>query len=230
MKTEEAIEQFINKGGSIKSQEEIDYYYNDINLKNEFSIINDRDFIRKSISFIDNRMHLCGDRVTIKIAKSGSIYFIIKNQVARGMVRNILLEKLIEYKYNLSVEPIADMPMYWVYKANNDSKELLVWVDKKNGSYAMIYALDKGIEMLKNQQMTITYGKLKEQSYRKTGSKVYIKDKNEIYANNEPEEFEIRTNELEEMLNLVLSMKQRVISFEESELLKEIQSEIEMIV
>ena len=217
---------------SVKKEKNISLYYDIIDIEDEFGVIQNTSFIRDSITYIDGKIYMAGDRVIIKLSKKGSVYFLVKNQLIRGLVRNILLEKLVEFKYYMNQEPEFELPSYYVYKAYNDNKDLMVWISKRNNLYSMIYNYDDGSKLLKQQQKDITYNKLKEENKgdtRGVGSSVHISEPDEIYGKLEPEEFTIRTDELEEMLSLVLSMKQRKLSSEEIELLKEIKSELEII-
>ena len=217
---------------SVKSENSMTKYYDIVDVENEFGVIQNTEFIRNQVSYIDDKMYLSGDRVVIKLSKKGSVYFLVKGQLIRGLVRNILLEKLIEFKYSMNQEPIAELPSYYVYKTYNDNNDLMVWISKRNNLYSMIYNYDDGSKLLKQQQKDITYNKLKEENkgdIRGVGSSVHIPEQNEIYGKLEPEEFTVRTKELEETLSLVLEMKQRVCSSEEIELLKEIQSELGII-
>ena len=217
---------------SVKKEKNISLYYDIIDIEDEFGVIQNTSFIRDSITYIDGKIYMAGDRVIVKLSKKGSVYFLVKNQLIRGLVRNILLEKLIEFKYYMNQEPIAELPSYYVYKVHNNNKDLLVWISKRNNIYSLVYDYDNGLKLLKQQKVKINYNRLKEENRNDTrgvGSKVYIPEQNEIYDKLEPEEFTVRTKELEETLSLVLGMKQRVCSSEEIELLKEIQSELGII-
>jgi len=216
----------------VKNTENITQYYDIIDIEDEFGIIQNAEFIRDSITYIDNKIYMAGDRVVVKLSKKGSVYFLVKGNLVRGLVRNILLEKLIEFKYFMNQEPIAELPSYYVYKAHNNNNNLLVWISKRNNIYSLVYDYDNGLKLLKQQKVKINYNRLKEENRNDTrgvGSSVYISEPDEIYGKLEPELFTIRTKELEEMLSLVLSMRQRKLSSEEIELLKEIKSELEII-
>ena len=218
---------------SVKKEENISLYYDVIDVEDEFGVIQNTEFIRNQVSYVDDKMYLSGDRVNIKLSKRGSVYFLVKDKLIRGLVRNILLEKLVEYKYSMNSEPVVELPSYWVYEAiGKTGKKLLIWISKKNNLYSMVYNYDNGLKLLEEQKVKINYNRLKEENRNDTrgvGSSVYIPEQNEIYGSLEPELFTIRTDELEEMLSLVLSMRQRKLSSEEIELLKEIKSELEII-
>ena len=232
MKTRDINREQFNTNG-VKDESSMTRYYDTIEVENEFGIIQNTEFIRSQVSYIDDKMYLSGDRCNIKLSKNGSVYFLVKGQLIRGLVRNILLEKLIEYKYNMNPEPIAELPSYGIHEVvNNKGTKLLVWISKRNGLYSMIYSYDNGLKLLEEQKVKINYNRLREENREDTraaGSSVYVPEQNEIYGKLEPEEFTVRTKELEETLSLVLEMKQRVCSSEEIELLKEIQSEIGII-
>ena len=225
------MERFGTNG--VKDESSMTRYYDTIEVENEFGIIQNTEFIRNQVSYIDDKMYLSGDRVNIKLSKRGSVYFLVKDKLIRGLVRNILLEKLIEYKYNMNPEPMVELPSYGIHEVvNNKGTKLLVWISKRNGLYSMIYSYDNGLKLLEEQKVKINYNRLREENREDTraaGSSVHIPEANEIYGKLEPEMFTIRTKELEETLSLVLEMKQRVCSSEEIELLKEIQSELGII-
>ena len=226
------MEKFIETYGTndVKKEESLTRYYDVIDLDQEYSLLRNADFIRKQVSFIEGKMMLAGDPVSIRVSKRGSIYFVIKNQIARGLVRSILLEKLIKYKYVLEKEPVAELPQYWIYKAYNKKFKLLVYINKKSNLYSLIYDYDYGIELLKKQQVKINYNRLREEpDTHQSGSKVWLKDPDEVYGSLAPEMFNEKVEELEEALNLLLELKQRRCSTEEIELLKEIKSELEII-
>ena len=232
MKTRDINREQFNTNG-VKDESSMTKYYDIVDVENEFGVIQNTEFIRNQVSYVDGKMYLSGDRCNIKLSKNGSVYFLVKGQLIRGLVRNILLEKLIEFKYSMNSEPVAELPSYWVYEAISETgKKLLIWISKKNNLYSMVYNHDNGLKLLEEQKVKINYNRLKEENRNDTrgvGSSVHVPEQNEIYGKLEPEEFTIRTDELEEMLSLVLSMKQRKLSSEEIELLKEIKSELEII-
>jgi len=214
----------------IKNDNNLTRYYDIVDIEQEYGLLQNIDFIRSQISFVEGKIYMAGDPVDIKVSRKGSIYFIVKGKLVRGLVRNILLEKLIEFKYSMSKEPVGELPNYWVYEAYNKKFELLVWIHKKSNLISLIYDYDYGIELLKKQQVKINYNRLREESdTHQSGSKVRLREPDEIYGSLEPEMFNERTSELEEVLNLVLELKQRKVSTEEYELLKEIKSELEII-
>ena len=226
------MEKFIETYGinDVKKEASITRYYNVVDMNNEFELLNNADFIRSQISFVEGKLYLSNDPVSVKLSRKGSIYFLIKNQIARGLVRSILLEKLIKYKYVLEKEPVAELPQYWIYKAYNKKFKLLVYINKKSNLYSLIYDYDYGIELLKKQQVKINYNRLREEpDTHQSGSKVWLKDPDEVYGSLAPEMFNEKVEELEEALNLLLELKQRRCSTEEIELLKEIKSELEII-
>ena len=147
---------------NVKNEENITKYYDIVDVEQEFGLLQNSDFIRKQVSFVDNKLYLAGDSVNVKLSKKGSIYFIIKNQIARGLVRNILLEKLVEYKYVLDKEPVCELPQYNVYIASNDKYKLLVWINKHTNLYTLVYDYEAGLKILHDQQVKINYRKLSQ--------------------------------------------------------------------
>ena len=95
------MEKFIETYGinDVKKEASITRYYNVVDMNNEFELLNNADFIRSQISFVEGKLYLSNDPVSVKLSRKGSIYFLIKNQIARGLVRSILLEKLIKYSH-----------------------------------------------------------------------------------------------------------------------------------
>jgi len=229
----ETVQNTINKvfeTNDIKYEENINRYYDLIDLNQEYELIKNVNFIRSQISFIESKIYIAGDPVDIRLSKKGSIYFTVKGNLVRGLIRNILLEKLIEFKYSMSKDPIGELPNYWIYKANNKNYKLLVWISKKSGLYTMIYDIEPGLLVLKEQKVRIVYNKLREEpDTHQSGSKVWLGEPDEIYGKLPPEHFTEKVEELEEVLNLVLELKQRKVSTEEYELLREIKSELEII-
>jgi len=229
----ETVQNTINKvfeTNDIKYEENINRYYDLIDLNQEYELIKNVNFIRSQISFIESKIYIAGDPVDIRLSKKGSIYFTVKGNLVRGLIRNILLQKLIEFKYSMSKDPVAELPQYVIYIASNDKYKLLVYINKHTNLYTLVYDYEAGLKILHDQQVKINYRKLKEeQDIRSSGSKVWVKEPDEVYGQLQPEDFSIRTEELEETLNLLLELKQRRLSAEEYELLKEIKSELEII-
>ena len=220
----------IYETNDIKYEENINRYYDLIDLNQEYELIKNVNFIRSQISFIESKIYIAGDPVDIRLSKKGSIYFTVKGNLVRGLIRNILLEKLIEFKYSMSKEPVGELPQYVIYIASNDKYKLLVYINKKNSLYTMIYDIEPGLLVLKEQKVRIVYNKLREEpDTHQSGSKVWLGEPDEIYGKLPPEHFTEKVEELEEVLNLVLELKQRKVSTEEYELLREIKSELEII-
>ena len=189
----ETVQNTINKvfeTNDIKYEENINRYYDLIDLNQEYELIKNVNFIRSQISFIESKIYIAGDPVDIRLSKKGSIYFTVKGNLVRGLIRNILLEKLIEFKYSMSKEPVGELPQYVIYIASNDKYKLLVYINKKNSLYTMVYDYEQGLLVLKEQKTKSNDRKLKEEpDTHQSGSKVWLKDPDEVYGSLAPEMF-----------------------------------------
>jgi len=225
------VQEIIDGEINTTSAETISSFIDVLELDKEFDLISD-DIVDKAIVVTKKKVFFGKDEVTVKFSKAGSMYFILKgNYISNRKIRNKILNKVVKSWFNISKEPIAELPRYSVYKAiSKSNREYLIWLNNKDEA-VMVYQLEKGLEKLKEQQISIEYGKLKEEmQYMHHINTEPMLGEEEIYKS--PEDMILRTAELKELLGEVLRLRgsNRKLSAEEYELLKEIQSEIEILI
>jgi len=214
------------------SAESINSFIDVLELDKEFDLLSD-DIVKRAIVITDNKIYFGKDEVTIKFSKNGSMYFLLKgNYINNRKIRNTLLNKIVEEWFQIEKEPIAELPRYTIHRAvSKSNRKYLVWLDRSERP-VMVYQLEKGLKKLEEQQVAIEYSKLKEemQYMHHINPEPILVDEEELYKT--PEDMVLRVEELNELLKVILELRgsNRKLSFEEYELLKEIQSEIDILV
>jgi len=194
------IEDFIYGGNY--SVDKIEY---EANLK-DFYIKNDRVYLLK-------------DRVRFKIFDKNLVPFIKKGDkywFLKGEARKIALTLKASLSYK-EAELVFENNKFQVFY-NKEPKRYILF--------------SKGYVILvtKNKKELLKYLEYFKPKFSKESKTLQFVFESTIYSNQEPEGFEERIEELEEFLSLINSLKTRKLSFEERELLKEIQSEIEFLI
>jgi hypothetical protein len=205
-----------------------------IDLSKEFSILLKEMKNKIFISSNKKIIYLGSDQVYIKFSKNGSLYFIVKNVYLRDYEVSLNLKTVLVEAQMRKVREVCELPRYIVehHQSIFSGKEYVIWRNKSNERISIIMEYNKGIERLKEQMSNIEYRMLKEESQyaHHIEQEPTIPEKDEIYGDKQPEYFIEKTAELKETLQVLLELKNRKISSEEFELLREIQSEISNII
>jgi len=229
---ESVVQEIMTGEINTTSAETISSFVDVLEMDKEFELLSD-DIVNKAIVVTDNEVYIGKDEITIKFSKSGSMYFLINGKyINLKKIRNKILDKVVKSWFNISKKPITELPKYTVHKAvSKSNREYLIWLNNK-GEAVMIYQFEKGLEKLKEQQISIEYGKLKEEIkyIHHINTEPILGEEEEVYKS--PEDMILRTAELKELLGEVLRLRgsNRKLSAEEYELLREIQSEIEILI
>jgi len=190
-----------------------------------YSIITDSNDFETSIGSFrikDNKIFLCKDKVTYKFFGSSLVPFIEKKN-QRWYLKGSARKKALTIKAKLSYSKaelynsVSTIELFY----NEEPKR---WILMFKGECVLITKSKKEAVLTAEKYLGYTFPK----EPTKVGSKVYIGDTESIYDG--VEDFQSREEELKETLNVILSMRERELLFEERELLKEILSEIEFLV
>lgn len=221
--------EMIQEGMAIENENNTTRHYDIIDIDYEYDLLEYNRCI-KSIAINDEKLYVAGERVVIKKSISGSYYFLLKNKLVRGALRNALLWKLLELRSPKwrTEEPVTDLPQLLIYKSVNNKTldTMYIWYSKTSGRVVMIYLNENGEKEMIKQMKKVQYRRLREEIPLRR-IKPVIKEENEIYRHNEPEWFIERTEELEDLLQLLYDLKLRRISTDERDLLRSIKEELE---
>jgi len=215
-------------------KENIKRVYEIISIEEELNIISP-DVLKKAIYFKDGSVFIGNDKVVPKISKNGSIYFMLRGEIyiKTYSIKKAVLKMLIENKFTY-VKDIAELPKFNVKLLKSDTgKEYLCWFNNQDEP-VMIYTKESGMLKLEKQLTDVEYAVLKEEllyMHHIEPDVVFNDEKDEIYGD-KPEDFISRESELKELLQIVLDIRGsgRRLFPEEIELLREIQSEIDILI
>jgi len=194
------IESFLYEGGFSVDKNEYDANYKDFYIK-------------------DNKIYCLKDRVRFRIFGKNLVPFIKKGDkywFLKGEARKIALTLKASLSYK-EAELVFENNQIQVFLQEEPKRYILF-------SRGLVILVTKSKKELMKY---LEYFKPKTEKQNKTLQFVF---EGNIYSNQEPEMFEEKAEELEEFLSLVNYLKSRKLSFEERELLKEIQSEIEFLI
>ena len=214
------------------TDETIKRLYDVVSIEKEWDILHPS-IKEKALYVLGTDVYLNSDKIEPRVSQNGFIYFRIGNHTIRGYNLNIAIRNKFAEAQLTKIRLIAEEPRFevWLYRSISD-KEYLVWIDKKTEQVNKIYTKKGGLEKLEEELKSIEYKALKEElEYTHNIEKdPQLAEEEEVYK--EPEVFVERTAELKELLGEILRLRgsNRKLSFEEYELLKEIQSEIEILV
>jgi len=194
----------------------------------ELSILNQR-LVQQNI-YVDRtnnniKIYLAGDKVSYKVSRKGYIYIQIKNITVSGSIRQILLRTMYENSQAMGnaiklgsniLEPIT----------YNNTPLHVAW-DSDCATIKYICDEDIGKNEIRKFEKSRLY---KENQRTSSNDNAILHDKDEVYGDSDPELFIENTDELEELLQVILDIKLRKRSVEEIELLKEIRSEIDKMI
>ena len=188
---------------------------------------------KKALYVLGTDVYLGDNKIEPRISQNGFVYFTIGKHSIKGYNLNIAIRNKFTEAQLTPIKLIVEEPRYeiWLYKSISD-KEYLVWIDKRTNQVNKIYTKEGGLKKLEEELKSIEYKALKEElNYVHNIEKEPICiEEEEVYK--EPETFVERTAELKELLSEVLRLRTsgRKLSAEEFELLREIQSEIEILI
>ena len=191
-----------------------------------FSIENlERDLFKCNIDNFyikNNKIYLLGDRIRFKyfnkilcpfINKKGK-YVFLKGE---ARINALLLKAKISYKKLISLYSEGVTEVFYDLE-----KETYIMF-----RYGKIFVITKSKNKIEDELFK-TLNKKFELTH--TDNKKIFEFNETIYSKNEPEDFQTKIEELEELLSIVRELQKRKITFEERELLKEISSEIESLI
>jgi len=210
-------DQVVNRG-----KNELVEYFEGFRVKTTES----NDFVTSVGSFAikKDKIYLSGDRVQFKFFGSNLVSFIetknkegkINRWYLKGSARTMAYTMFARLKY-AEAKVITYAGNTYVFEYN---KRYLV---EHNGKIVSITKSKKESAKVYSKYTSYDYKQIQRQKPR-----VYLGDVETIYDG--VEDFQSREEELKEALNTILSMRGRDLLFEERELLKEIESEIEFLV
>ena len=214
------------------NESNIKKYYEIISIDQEMEILL-KDLVEANISYSNkqNAVLIANETVTVRISKTGSIYFLLKGLYLKEPIRGKVLKLLVENQLK-EIKELVELPRYVVKLMQSESgKEYICWFNK-NGEPVMLMVKEAGLKRLENQLQSVEYKALKEElEYISHLEKEPIeREPDEIYGNKEPEVFIERIAELKEFLQVIMDMKNRKVSADEFDLLQTLQSEIGNIV
>jgi len=214
------------------TEETIKRLYDVVSIEKEWDILHPS-IKEKALYVLGTDVYLDSDKIEPKASENGFIYFRIGRHTIRGYNLNIAIRNKFTEVQLTKIKLIAEEPSFeiWLYKSISN-KEYLVWIDKRTKQVNKIYTKKGGLNKLQEELKSIEYKALKEELeyVHNIEKEPTCVEEEEIYK--EPETFVERTAELKELLNEILRLRTsgRTISAEEFELLREIQSEIEILI
>ena len=189
-----------------------------------FSIItNQTDFETSigSFSVKNNKIYLVGDRVSFKFFGNSLVPFIEKNK-NKWFLKGSARKKALTLKANVS---------YPKAKLYDSVGSIEFFFNEEPKRYIVMYKGEVILISKSKKEAIETINKYYSYEFSeepKTIKTVYLSEGDYIYRG--VEDFQSREEELKETLNVILSMRERELLFEERELLKEILSEIEALI
>ena len=192
--------------------------------QDELSILN-KDLLKSLIRIESigekDIIYICSDKITLHISKKGYISpKMISNKRTiwlKGTARQVVLETM--YKTSEKGKTIKLGSILLEEIIYNDNKYYASW----NGT-KLAYIMTK----IRGEELILRFEKSRLKSENKISHKKqpHLINRDEVYKDNEPEEWLNREPEMTELLQYILELRERKISLEERELLKEIYSEI----
>jgi len=214
------------------TEETIKRLYDVVSIEKEWDILHPS-IREKALYILGTDVYLDSDKIEPRISQNGFVYFTIGKHSIKGYNLNIAIRNKFAEAQLRKIKIISKEPKYeiWLYKSISD-KEYLVWIDKRTNQVNKIYTKQGGLNKLENELESIEYKALKEELdyVHNIEKEPTCVEEEEVYK--EPETFIERTAELKELLGEVLRLRTsgRKLSAEEFELLREIQSEIEILI
>jgi len=189
-----------------------------IDLDNEFALISPV-LAKKSISINSKGNVFVGkDKIKKKMSKKGSLYYLIKNRYVSNRYLNRAINTII-YKASEPTE-IIEMGSFNLVKGRTKVGAEVWFLVKGDECFSI-----KNNKGAKQTLQKFYYSKMQDE-VDKIYTKVFEPSSASDTIYEGVEDFQSRKEELEETLQVVLSMRNRVLLPEEREVLKELSSEI----
>ena len=189
-----------------------------IDIEKELGLISPT-LAKKSVWIDKNGKAFVGsDPVTVKISKSGNIYYLLKKKFVKGLLARAISTAI--YNAGIKLEEIEMGSVSIVKFRTKAGAEIFAMVGK--GVYKLMTEASAKVSLQR-----FYYSKMADET-EKLSSKVFEPEEETIYEG--VEDFQDRTAEIEETIQVVLSMRNRKLLFEEREALKELLSEINALI